>query len=131
MPIHSVSLSVTIWLLIFFFFFSSRRRHTRLQGDWSSDVCSSDLSYFKPVIFNRHSWLIRLASAVIALRHRILRQGTTAHVGSSHWVQRRERQQWGRKQSRAMPDTNGCYQPEAAAQKFAVACCSWPTAAST
>src|SRR5256885_10823013 len=26
-----------------FSFFSSRRRHTRLQGDWSSDVCSSDL----------------------------------------------------------------------------------------
>src|SRR5256885_3860860 len=26
-----------------FFCFSSRRRHTRLQGDWSSDVCSSDL----------------------------------------------------------------------------------------
>src|SRR5688500_4793960 len=24
-------------------FFSSGRRHTRLQGDWSSDVCSSDL----------------------------------------------------------------------------------------
>src|SRR5256885_7960689 len=30
-------------IFIFFFFFSSRRRHTRLQGDWSSDVCSSDL----------------------------------------------------------------------------------------
>src|SRR5256885_6605370 len=28
------------------FFFSSRRRHTRLQGDWSSDVCSSDLSTY-------------------------------------------------------------------------------------
>src|SRR2546426_3753864 len=28
---------------MFCFFFSSRRRHTRLQGDWSSDVCSSDL----------------------------------------------------------------------------------------
>src|ERR1039457_7517124 len=32
-------------------FFSSRRRHTILQGDWSSDVCSSDLNgghyYFK------------------------------------------------------------------------------------
>src|SRR5256885_8478603 len=27
------------------FFFSSRRRHTRLQGDWSSDVCSSDLNH--------------------------------------------------------------------------------------
>src|ERR1039457_1787114 len=25
-------------------FFSSRRRHTRLRGDWSSDVCSSDLN---------------------------------------------------------------------------------------
>src|ERR1039457_7326757 len=33
-----------IRLLIFvFFFFSSRRRHTRLQDDWSSDVCSPDL----------------------------------------------------------------------------------------
>src|SRR5205807_7099481 len=32
-----------IFFLCSFFFFSSRRRHTRLQGDWSSDVCSSDL----------------------------------------------------------------------------------------
>src|SRR2546426_10998296 len=32
-----------ITILSIFFFFSSRRRHTRLQGDWSSDVCSSDL----------------------------------------------------------------------------------------
>src|SRR3989454_1273711 len=31
---------------MFFFFFSSRRRHTRLQGDWSSDVCSSDLKVY-------------------------------------------------------------------------------------
>src|SRR2546426_12104191 len=28
---------------MYVFFFSSRRRHTRLQGDWSSDVCSSNL----------------------------------------------------------------------------------------
>src|SRR5699024_11984152 len=27
-----------------FFFFSSRRRHTRSKRDWSSDVCSSDLT---------------------------------------------------------------------------------------
>src|SRR5258705_1902487 len=27
------------------FFFSSRRRHTRCLSDWSSDVCSSDLSW--------------------------------------------------------------------------------------
>src|SRR5690348_18486975 len=30
-------------IVFFFFFFSSRRRHTRWTGDWSSDVCSSDL----------------------------------------------------------------------------------------
>ena len=30
--------------MFFLFFFSSRRRHTRLVRDWSSDVCSSDLS---------------------------------------------------------------------------------------
>src|SRR5256886_10995186 len=28
----------------FIFFFSSRRRHTRFDCDWSSDVCSSDLT---------------------------------------------------------------------------------------
>src|SRR5437879_7455972 len=30
-------------MLLYVFFFSSRRRHTRYIGDWSSDVCSSDL----------------------------------------------------------------------------------------
>src|SRR5690606_39762419 len=35
--VHSFSLFCT-------FFFSSRRRHTRFSRDWSSDVCSSDLS---------------------------------------------------------------------------------------
>src|SRR5256885_5986168 len=53
-------------------FFSSRRRHTRLQGDWSSDVCSSDLragvrfvgSGFgrdmaeQPVILERRGWRV-------------------------------------------------------------------------
>src|SRR5205807_7871356 len=41
----------------FVFFFSSRRRHTRLQGDWSSDVCSSDLfrlSSQLPIIGRSH-----------------------------------------------------------------------------
>src|SRR5256885_8124235 len=37
-----------------FFFFSSRRRHTRLQGDWSSDVCSSDLAPFQASAPQRH-----------------------------------------------------------------------------
>src|SRR5690349_24252505 len=34
--------------LLFFFFFSSRRRHTRSLRDWSSDVCSSDLTHQMP-----------------------------------------------------------------------------------
>src|SRR5690348_1662624 len=31
--------------VVLFFFFSSRRRHTRWTGDWSLDVCSSDLRH--------------------------------------------------------------------------------------
>src|SRR2546430_12328269 len=34
------------------FFFSSRRRHTRFDCDWSSDVCSSDLSDSLPCTTN-------------------------------------------------------------------------------
>src|SRR3989442_11214108 len=33
-----------LWVSWKFFFFSSRRRHTRCGRDWSSDVCSSDLT---------------------------------------------------------------------------------------
>src|SRR5699024_4105145 len=36
------------WLSLFF---SSRRRHTRSKRDWSSDVCSSDLSLFRERLF--------------------------------------------------------------------------------
>src|SRR6266481_9805890 len=41
-----------------FFFFSSRRRHTRWNCDWSSDVCSSDLSEreTRVLAFERHWW---------------------------------------------------------------------------
>src|SRR2546422_10687447 len=38
------------WVSTVFFFFSSRRRHTRCSRDWSSDVCSSDLSFPVAVI---------------------------------------------------------------------------------
>src|SRR5256885_3221583 len=44
----------------FFFFFSSRRRHTILQGDWSSDVCSSDLSALSTAI----AWALGLLSGL-------------------------------------------------------------------
>src|SRR5215212_11763849 len=39
---HSIVTNPAKWKQ--FFFFSSRRRHTRCLSDWSSDVCSSDLS---------------------------------------------------------------------------------------
>src|SRR5256885_12689547 len=39
--------------LEFCVFVSSRRRHTRLQGDWSSDVCSSDLSSTATTTYSR------------------------------------------------------------------------------
>ena len=45
------------------FFFSSRRRHTRLQGDWSSDVCSSDLPAFSRLqLINLHRFQRKGAS---------------------------------------------------------------------
>src|SRR5205807_7828307 len=53
-----------------FFFFSSRRRHTRLQGDWSSDVCSSDLLCVLFVFLvhsaEYESWSLPLAIILIA-----------------------------------------------------------------
>src|SRR4029077_18466725 len=40
-PVNSLSFRSAVRSLLFF---SSRRRHTRFKCDWSSDVCSSDLS---------------------------------------------------------------------------------------
>src|SRR5437867_2548854 len=39
---------------LFIFFFSSRRRHTRSYGDWSSDVCSSDLRLARHPLAGSH-----------------------------------------------------------------------------
>src|SRR5699024_11762964 len=43
---HVILLSVIVidFSIFIIFFFSSRRRHTRSKRDWSSDVCSSDLT---------------------------------------------------------------------------------------
>src|SRR3989475_977388 len=43
--------------MFFFFFFSSRRRHTRFDCDWSSDVCSSDLTTARPDDLYRKRYL--------------------------------------------------------------------------
>src|SRR5207249_8262473 len=42
--VHEGAVLIGVIHFICFFFFSSRRRHTRSKRDWSSDVCSSDLT---------------------------------------------------------------------------------------
>src|SRR5437764_15311464 len=51
-----------------FLFFSSRRRHTRYIGDWSSDVCSSDLRSPSATSIKCSAWS---GSAVSSMRRRI------------------------------------------------------------
>src|SRR5574337_2110535 len=55
---HSLAFYRT--LSYFFFFFSSTRRHTRLSGDWSSDVCSSDLTITIPGSLEVREGMVKL-----------------------------------------------------------------------
>src|SRR5438445_10705794 len=54
------------------FFFSSRRRHTRYWRDWSSDVCSSDLTAF------------RIGGTVMWLRSTPIRKAVVGSVNPVH-----------------------------------------------
>src|SRR6266487_746928 len=51
------------------FFFSSRRRHTRWTGDWSSDVCSSDLGVDRPLLTQYWSWVTGLLHGDMGLSY--------------------------------------------------------------
>src|SRR6266581_4914419 len=54
-----------MYIFYYCFFFSSRRRHTRWTGDWSSDVCSSDLTVLRRAEGSkRQSELIRVGTDV-------------------------------------------------------------------
>src|SRR3989454_3586085 len=68
----------------FRFFFSSRRRHTRLQGDWSSDVCSSDLAAdgFIGCYNDKYYWQFWRPIAAI---HAGDADGNPATVGDPDW----------------------------------------------
>src|SRR5437879_9904260 len=63
----------------FFFFFSSRRRHTRYIGDWSSDVCSSDLYISRISVDGKSVLDVGTAS------------GTENPEPVSHWLARADR----------------------------------------
>src|SRR5690348_13030891 len=75
-------------VLRLFFFFSSRRRHTRWTGDWSSDVCSSDLGRdgggtgAPPVCYSR-AGLGRIGSGLAGPRMR-RRDRKSTRLNSSH-----------------------------------------------
>src|ERR1039457_3250136 len=61
-------------------FLSSRRRHTRLQGDWSSDVCSSDLSIghllgYSVEASGEHQWSVHRSLNGLVIRHAVDRKG--------------------------------------------------------
>src|SRR5437868_14445266 len=59
--------------MFFVFFFSSRRRHTRSKRDWSSDVCSSDLSLRKDSTI-LHANGIRSSTVVVTAGSSLLRR---------------------------------------------------------
>src|SRR5438034_3753812 len=53
---------------LFFFFFSSRRRHTRSLCDWSSDVCSSDLTLLR-LVEDLNAGRLRVVDLTLPLSH--------------------------------------------------------------
>src|SRR5205809_2985399 len=69
--------------LLLVFFFSSRRRHTRCSRDWSSDVCSSDLSRPRRPILPALACVAALAALLVGCQ--IVRQspGKTASPSPS------------------------------------------------
>src|SRR5438045_8803721 len=82
------------------FFFSSRRRHTRCLSDWSSDVCSSDLtsvSIFSSTVAicvrSRVSCGSRRGPAACALLEKLSRseERRVGRGGRSGWRQRDEK----------------------------------------
>src|SRR2546426_9975776 len=91
------------------FFFSSRRRHTRLQGDWSSDVCSSDLCCPE-------------TPRVPELGYRVCRQrrGITSRVGERLI---RKRTEWKQLQRAAPAERARDYKLRRDALKWLLVCC--------
>src|SRR5256886_10008655 len=69
------------------FFFSSRRRHTRFDCDWSSDVCSSDLTFGLKIANwfsenQRNIARFRDAAAQMAVGKISGAVGTASHLGT-------------------------------------------------
>src|SRR5690625_5858647 len=72
-------------IIISCFFFSSRRRHTRWPRDWSSDVCSSDLSLNGKYAQTRTTWQLKTCY------HALKKLWPSAHVIRRHAWRSEER----------------------------------------
>src|SRR5256885_12779855 len=72
-PHAAAMLAVVAYKAEVVFFISYRRRHTILQGDWSSDVCSSDLVK-APRPLDRAGAKHKRAAGVTVLRQRMCRR---------------------------------------------------------
>src|SRR5438876_3837844 len=79
------------------FFFSSRRRHTRWTGDWSSDVCSSDLTRCESALAEQdvartfsddRGWHPRSSSPERSPHNPPFRQGAFATRTAVHGIRR-------------------------------------------
>src|SRR5437879_13839427 len=83
---------------IYLFFFSSRRRHTRYIGDWSSDVCSSDLA--QDIAYAEYR------SAVREAYERVERSTGALGAQLEHWRMRSEERRVGKSGDRGGSQTS-------------------------
>src|SRR5437763_11737536 len=94
-------LCYVMFSVVVFFFFSSRRRHTRYIGDWSSDVCSSDLrmrgsvprgQYFRDKNRGRPAYRSNSATASISTtRSEERRVGKSVDLGGRRSIKKKKK----------------------------------------
>src|SRR5206468_5064035 len=70
------------------FFFSSRRRHTRSDRDWSSDVCSSDLSNSTAMIAQDFTIDHALAAKALRIPRGQFGAGSSPYLAVLDWLKR-------------------------------------------
>src|SRR5438105_6460667 len=86
--VFRVVLFFHLFSFYFFFFFSSRRRHTRSTRDWSSDVCSSDLSYLTEELVRQGHEVTLFASGDSVTQAQLIARSEERRVGKecrSRW----------------------------------------------
>src|SRR5437879_12171361 len=88
------------WRCYVIFFFSSRRRHTRYIGDWSSDVCSSDLGGGRPLNPGWHTCrdvtnMLTISESIVRSRSEERRVGKECRSRWAPYYQKKKRKKRG------------------------------------